>query len=265
MYYHTRQERRVGRLEGKRAIVTGGSRGIGRATVEKFAAEGAAVVFLDLDSDDGARVVREIGSERVSFVRADVTREADVSRAVGAAAGRHGTVDILVNNAGINAYYDAAVMTEADWDSVFAVDLKGAWLCCKHVLPIMRRARRGSIVNIASIHARLTIAGMFPYAAAKSGLVGLTRGLALDCGPDNIRVNAVLPGYTRTRLVDEWLARQPDPCAAEATVLAVHPMGRIATPAEIANLIAFVASDEASAITGASLAADVGLGIRFAS
>jgi NAD(P)-dependent dehydrogenase (short-subunit alcohol dehydrogenase family) len=106
---------------------------------------------------------------------------------------------------------------------------------------------------------------MFPYAAAKSGLVGLTRGLALDCGPDNIRVNAVLPGYTRTRLVDEWLARQPDPRAAEATVLAVHPMGRIATPAEIANLIAFVASDEASAITGASLAADCGLGIRFAS
>jgi NAD(P)-dependent dehydrogenase (short-subunit alcohol dehydrogenase family) len=255
----------VGRLEGKAAIVTGGSRGIGRATVEKLAAEGAGVVFLDLDAGEGERVAKEIGNDRVSFVRADVTREGDVARAVGVAAERHGTVDVLVNNAGINAYFDAAAMTEADWDSVFAVDLKGAWLCCKHVLPIMRRARRGSIVNIASIHARLTIAGMFPYAAAKSGLVGLTRGLALDCGRDNIRVNAVLPGYTRTRLVDEWLARQPDPRATEATVLAVIPMGRIASPAEIANLIAFVASDEASAITGASLAADCGLGIRFAS
>jgi NAD(P)-dependent dehydrogenase (short-subunit alcohol dehydrogenase family) len=147
---------------------------------------------------------------------------------------------------------------------VFAVDLKGAWLCAKHVLPSMRERRRGSIVNIASIHANLTIAGMFPYAAAKSGVVGLTRSLALDSAPYGIRVNAVLPGWTRTHLVEEWFAMQPDPGAAEESVLKAHPLGRIASPAEIANLVAFVASDEASAITGASLAADCGLGVRFA-
>ena len=147
---------------------------------------------------------------------------------------------------------------------MFAVDLKGAWLCAKHALRPMKRAGRGSIVNIASIHATLTMAGMFPYAAAKSGLVGLTRSLALDYAPLGIRVNAVLPGWTRTRLVEEWFAMQPDPGAAERHVLAVHPLRRIATPAEVANLVAFVASDEASAVTRAALAVDCGLGVQFA-
>jgi NAD(P)-dependent dehydrogenase (short-subunit alcohol dehydrogenase family) len=154
-------------------------------------------------------------------------------------------------------------MTEAQWEQVFAVDLKGAWLCAKHVLPSMRARRSGSIVNIASIHATLTIAGMFPYAAAKSGLVGLTRSLALDCAPLGIRVNAVSPGWTRTHLVEEWFGLQPDPAAAEAGVMKAHPMRRIATPAEIANVVAFVASDEASAMTGASVSVDCGLGIQF--
>jgi NAD(P)-dependent dehydrogenase (short-subunit alcohol dehydrogenase family) len=147
---------------------------------------------------------------------------------------------------------------------VFDVDLKGAWLCAKYALQPMKRAGRGSIVNIASIHASLTIAGMFPYAAAKAGLLGLTRSLALEYGPAGIRVNAVLPGYTRTRLVEEWLRTQPDPAEMERRVIALQPLRRMAAPSEIANLVAFVASDEASAITGASLAADCGLGIMFA-
>jgi NAD(P)-dependent dehydrogenase (short-subunit alcohol dehydrogenase family) len=155
-------------------------------------------------------------------------------------------------------------MREDEWDRVCGVDLKGAWLCAKYALRPMTRAGRGSIVNIASIHATLTIRGMFPYAAAKAGLVGLTRSLALEYAASGIRVNAVLPGYTRTRLVEEWLARQPDPAEAERRVLTSIPLGRIATPAEIANLVAFVASDEASAITGASLAADGGLSVRYA-
>jgi NAD(P)-dependent dehydrogenase (short-subunit alcohol dehydrogenase family) len=253
----------MGRLDSKTAFVTGGARGIGRAIVEKFVGEGAWVRFIDLDEEAGNRVAQAVGAG-ASFRRADVTVEADVQHAIEELVRERGAIDILVNNAGINAYFDAAAMTEAEWDHVFAVDLKGAWLCTKHALRAMKPARRGSIVNIASIHANLTMAGMFPYAAAKSGLVGMTRSLALDVGPSGIRVNAVLPGWTRTRLVEDWFAMQPDPRAAEASVLAVHPMGRIATPAEIANLVAFVASDEASAITGASLPIDGGLGIRFA-
>jgi NAD(P)-dependent dehydrogenase (short-subunit alcohol dehydrogenase family) len=256
----------MGRLAGKVALVTGGARGIGRAIVEKFAADGASVTFLDLDDEGGRRAARDLAAAgpRVEFRRADVTEEADVRRAIEEVAAAQGSIDVLVNNAGVNAYFDATEMTEAEWDRVFAVDLKGAWLCAKHALRAMKRAGRGSIVNIASIHATLTIPGMFPYAAAKSGIVGLTRSLALDYAPMGIRVNAVLPGWTRTRLVEEWFAMQPDPAEAERRVVSVHPLRRIATPAEIANLVAFVASDEASAITGAALAADCGLGIQFA-
>ncbi|PYQ47641.1 MAG: short-chain dehydrogenase [Acidobacteria bacterium] len=254
------------RLAGKVAVVTGGAQGIGRAIVGKLAEEGARVSFLDRDEAAGAATARELGGgpASVTFTRADVTREDEVAAALAQVVRRHGGLDVLVNNAGVNAYFDAAAMTEAEWDAVFAVDLKGAWLCCKHALPAMKRAGAGSIVNIASIHATLTMAGMFPYAAAKAGLVGLTRSLALDAARAHIRVNAVLPGWTRTRLVEEWFRMQPDPAEAERRVLAVHPLGRLSTPLEVANLVAFVASDEASAITGAALAVDGGLSARFA-
>jgi NAD(P)-dependent dehydrogenase (short-subunit alcohol dehydrogenase family) len=256
----------MGRLAGKVAFVTGGARGIGHAIVEKFAAEGASVTFVDVDDPPGGQAADALSAAgaQVRFYHADVTVESDVERAVAAVVDARGTIDVLVNNAGINAYFDATEMTEAEWDRVFAVDLKGAWLCAKHVLRTMKRAGRGSVVNIASIHASLTIAGMFPYAAAKSGIVGLTRSLALDYAPLGIRVNAVLAGWTRTRLVEDWFAMQPDPADAERRVLAAHPLRRIAAPSEVANLVAFVASDEASAITGAALAVDCGLGVQFA-
>jgi len=254
------------RLGGKIAVVTGGAQGIGRAIVEKLAREGARVTFVDRDVEGGASTARALGADGIAadFLPADVTRESEVAAAIGQVVAKAGGLDVLVNNAGVNAYFDATEMTEAQWDAVFAVDLKGAWLCAKHALPAMKRARGGSIGNIASIHASLTIAGMFPYAAAKSGLVGLTRSLALDYAPANIRVNAVLPGWTRTRLIEEWFRLQPDPAEAERKVLAVHPLGRLSTPMEVANLVVFVASDEASAITGAALAVDGGLGARFA-
>ena len=257
----------MGRLNQRTAFVTGGARGIGRAIVEKFAAEGAAVTFVDVDDAEGRRTADEVsaGGAGVAFRRADVTSEADVRTAVEDTIERHGALDILVNNAGINAYFDATQMSQDEWDRVFAVDLKGAWLCAKYALRPMTRAGRGSIVNIASIHSHLTIAGMFPYAAAKAGLLGLTRSLAMEYAPRGIRVNAVLPGYTRTRLVEEWMARQPDPVETERRTLRNHPLGRIATPAEVANVVSFLASDEASAMTGASVAVDCGLGVMFAS
>lgn len=256
----------MGRLGGKVALVTGAARGIGRAIAGRFVDEGAAVGVVDRDGAAAAAAASELRATggRAAFVEADITREAEVVRAVEAVTTALGRIDVLVNNAGVNAYFDATTMTETEWEAVFAVDLKGAWLCAKHVLPAMRAAQAGVIINIASIHATLTMPGMFPYAAAKSGLVGLTRSLALDYAPYGIRVNAVSPGWTRTHLVEEWFARQPDPAAAEASVLRAHPMGRIASPVEVANLVLFVASDEASAITGASLAVDCGLGVRFA-
>ena len=257
---------RVKRLDGKIAIVTGGARGIGRAIVETFAAEGAAVAAFDVDdrgAQDAARDLTGRGLD-VEAHGVDVTTERSVAEGVRRVLDRRGRVDVLVNNAGVNAYFDATTMTLDEWQSVFAVDLTGAWLCAKHVLPGMVARGHGAIVNIASIHASLTIAGMFPYAAAKSGLVGLTRSLALDYAPRGIRVNVVSPGWTQTHLVEEWFARQPDPHAAKSAVVGAHPLRRIASAQEIANVVAFVASDEASAMTGAEISVDCGLGARFA-
>jgi len=201
------------------------------------------------------------GPAPVEFVHCDVTSEVEVERAMASASERFGTVDILVANAGIDVPYDATTMSEQEWESFFAIDLKSVWLCAKHALPRMRAQRRGAIVNIASIHAFVTSTGKFPYAGAKSAVVGLTRSLALDEAKHGIRVNAVCPGYTRTRMLG--LEASKDPAATEREMASIHPLGRIGEPIEIANVVAFLASDEASFITGASILVDGGLSARF--
>lgn len=251
------------RLAGQHVLVTGGARGIGEAIVEKALGDGARVSFVDVETAAAAALVARLDAgARLFFRPADIRSADEIGRAVAAARDALGPVTGLVNNAGRNAYADPVAMTEAQWDDVFSVDLKSAWLVARAVLPDMIAARRGSIVNIASIHAEMTYPGMFPYAAAKSGLVGLTRSLALEMGPHQIRVNALSPGYTETALVAEFFARSaPD---LRAKVLAAHPMGRLAQPREIANCAVFLLSDEASFVTGANWRADGGLGARFA-
>jgi NAD(P)-dependent dehydrogenase (short-subunit alcohol dehydrogenase family) len=253
------------RLNSKTAFVTGAGRGIGRAIVRKLAAEGAAVVLAEIDAASGEAACAELSATgaKAVFLRTDITREEDVQRAVEQTVNAFGRLDILVNNAGKNFYYEATSMTEAEWDNAMDVDVKGAWLCSKYAIPHMLAAGGGSIVNIASIHARITAPGHFPYAAAKSAVVGLTRSLALDYAPHNIRVNAICPGWVRTDLVQGWLDMQPDSAETEARVLSFQPMGRMGTPEEIANFVAFVASDEASFITGAELVIDGGMSIQF--
>ncbi len=254
------------RLAGGVALVTGAARGIGRAIAERLAQEGASVALADLDATAGraaADMLQQRGA-KATFIPADVADETAVADAVRLTVAAFGSLSILVNNAGVNAYGDATTLTLDEWERLMGVDLKGAWLCCKYAIPHLCERGGGVIINIASVHARLTTYGMFPYAAAKAGLVGMTRSLALDWGKRNIRVVAVSPGWVRTPQVEAYFRRQPDPEAAEARVVEVQPIGRIGTPEDVANLVAFLASDEARYITGTEIVIDGGISAKFA-
>jgi NAD(P)-dependent dehydrogenase (short-subunit alcohol dehydrogenase family) len=256
-----RQESR--RFAGDTAIVTGGSRGIGRAVVAQLVREGARVAFCGREETLGREVEAALGG-RAAFVPCDVGVEAQVAAMVAASVERFGPPSLLVNNAGVNANFDATTMTEEQWDRFFAVDLKSSWLCAKHCLPHMVSRGEGAIVNVSSIHGTVTLEGFFPYAAAKSGLIGLTRSLALDYGPHGIRVNCVCPGFTRTRLVQESIDRAEDRAEAERRMVAGVALGRMAEPDEIAEVICYLGSRQASYVTGASLLVDGGLTARRA-
>jgi NAD(P)-dependent dehydrogenase (short-subunit alcohol dehydrogenase family) len=238
--------------------------GIGLATVEILLEHGASVAFCARDAELGASIEQRLGSERAKFVRCDVGEEDDVVALVDACAAKLGPPTVLVNNAGVNANFDAREMTSDDWDRFFDIDLKSSWLTAKHVLGHMQDAGGGSIVNVSSIHGFVSLPGFFPYGAAKSGLVGLTRNLALDYGPEKIRVNVVCPGFTRTRLVQESIDLADDKAEAQRRMVAGVALGRMAEPREVAEVIRFLASDEASYVTGASLLVDGGLTARRA-
>jgi NAD(P)-dependent dehydrogenase (short-subunit alcohol dehydrogenase family) len=245
------------------ALVTGAANGIGAAVADRLAADGYDLALLDRESAALAKQSHHLSADVTAFpATVDVRDASQIEHAVTAAADQFGGIDAVVTCAGINAYYDPITLTEEDWNTVFGIDLKATWLTCRATLPFLLESDRAAIVTISSIHAKLTAAGTFPYAAAKAGVEGLTRSLALEYGPRGVRVNAVAPGWTRTRLVDDWLARQKDPDAAMAAVNTAHPLGRIAEPAEVAAVVAFLVSDQARAVTGASFAVDCGLSIR---
>ncbi|MDR5737516.1 MULTISPECIES: SDR family oxidoreductase [unclassified Caballeronia] len=252
----------MNRLAGKVAIITGAGRGIGAAIALAFAREGAAVALAELDIETAkataARIGQETGAEQVLAVPTDVTQSASVKEAVAEAEARLGPVDVLVNNAGINVFCDPLTMTDDDWRRCFAVDLDGVWNGCRAVLPGMVARGRGSIVNIASTHAFKIIPGCFPYPVAKHGVIGLTRALGIEYAPNNVRVNAIAPGYIETQLTLDWWNEQPDPAAARQATLDLQPMKRIGQPHEVAMTAVFLASDEAPFINASCITVDGG-------
>ncbi len=194
----------MNRLASKVAMVTGAGRGIGAAIALAFVREGASVALAELDIDTARataeRIAAETGSKQIVAVHTDVTQSASVKDAVTETEARFGPLDVLVNNAGINVFCDPLTMTDDDWKRCFAVDLDGVWNGCHAVLPGMVERERGSIVNIASTHSFKIIPGCFPYPVAKHGVIGLTRALGIEYAPNNVRVNAIAPGYIETQL-----------------------------------------------------------------
>jgi NAD(P)-dependent dehydrogenase (short-subunit alcohol dehydrogenase family) len=242
-----------GRLEGRVALITGAASGIGAAVVQRFAGEGATVVGLDLNavpqSEWSAR-----GAAR--FVAADVRDEDAVRAAVSSVLQEHEQLDICVNVAGVESFGTALDIDRAEWERVIGVNLTGTFLVCKHVLPVMVAAKRGSIVNFSSVEGLEAIQSQPAYSASKGGVVLLTRNLAIDFGGAGVRVNCVCPGLVRTpmteALFDDGIAEIRD------RFIAQHMLGRPGRPEEIAAAALFLASDDASFVTGHALVVDGG-------
>jgi 3-oxoacyl-[acyl-carrier protein] reductase len=249
----------MSRYAGRVVVVTGGARGIGAATAKRFAGEGASVAVLDLDETAAARTAGDLGAERAIGVGCDVSDAAAVGSAVERVVSELGKVDVLVNNAGITRDNLLFKMTEEDWDLVLGVHLRGAFLMSREVQKHMVPARYGKILNVSSVSA-LGNRGQANYSAAKMGVQGLTRTLALELGPFGINVNAVAPGFIVTEMTDQTARRlkmepeQLQQLNAEAT-----PVRRVGRPEDIAAAAAFLASDEASYITGQTLYVDGGV------
>ncbi len=249
-------------LAGKVGIVTGAAAGIGRAAAEALAAAGAAVVVADVDEARGEKVAAGIAERggRAFFVRADVADDASVSALVEHAVDGLGGLDVAFNNAGVEgAAAPIHEMSPETWEQTIAVDLRGVWSCMRHEVPAMLRRGGGSIVNCSSVAGLVGFPGMAAYVAAKHGVVGLTRTVALECATQGIRVNAVCPGVIDTEMVARVVGGQQE---VEEGLLASEPVGRMGHPEEIADAVVWLCSDRSSFVTGQAIAVDGGFVAR---
>lgn len=255
-----------GRMAGRVALVTGGGGGIGEATGRLFAEEGAAVTLLDADAaaveSSAAGILSAVPGARVQALTGDVTRESDVRRMVDEAAARWGALHTLVNVAGVRVYAPLADADAADWERIIGVNLLGTAHCCKAALPRLRAAGRGTIVNVSSVYGVMGRAGMGQYDTTKAAVLGFTRSLAVEEAPHRIRVNAVCPGGTITPYhVRRAAARGVSEDEMRTQRAGDNLLGRWAEPREVAYPILFLASDESSFVTGATLMVDAGRSI----
>lgn len=249
----------MGRLGGKVALVTGGSSGIGRASVLAFAREGAKVVVADVNVEGGketVRLVKEADGEAI-FVKADVSQAVEVEAMVDKAVETYGRLDCAFNNAGIEGalYVSAADYDEVMWDHVLGINLKGMWLSMKYEIPQMLEQGGGAIVNMASLAGLVGSSVNVAYVASKHGVVGLTKAAAIEYAQKNIRINAVCPGVIRTRMGESLFLGNSD---IESRVVGLHPVGRLGNPEEVAEAVLWLVSDAASFVVGAALSVDGG-------
>ena len=248
------------RFDGKVAVVTGASSGIGEAAAQAFAQAGASVCLVNRDRVRGAHSLRRLldaGADAIS-VQADVSQEDQVRRMIDQVVQRWDRLDVLVNNAGVYLQGDITQTGLDDWEAVLATNLTGAFLCTKHVVPVMARGGKGVIVNVASEAGLVGIRGQVAYNVSKGGMIALTRSCAIDLADAGIRVNCLCPGTTDTPLVADAVNRAPDPTALRRHLEEIRPLKRLGSPDEIAQGVLFLASEEAGYATGAVLSMDGG-------
>ncbi|MCH2210916.1 MAG: SDR family oxidoreductase [Fuerstiella sp.] len=251
-------------LSGHVVIVTGAGSGIGKETALLAAREGASVVVAEVDPEKGMAADNEIlesGGQSI-FIKTDVADEVCVAAMVAQTLEAFGRVDSLVNNAGIDLEGPTTSFSQENWKRVIDVNLGGTFLCSRACLPALRR-QGGSIVNIASVHASFGFAGAAAYDASKGGMVSLTRSLAVENAPDQVRVNAICPGYIDTPLWENFLAQESDPERIDRITRVSHPLRRRGTPLDIAQAVRFLISNESTWITGSTLVVDGGMGAQF--
>ena len=250
----------TGKLDQKVAIVTGAGTGIGRATAELFASEGAAVVVAERNGPAARQTASAIEAfgGRALAIPADVSVAAQARRIVDETLERFDTVDVLVNNAGVELKKPVEETTEEEWDHVLATNLKSAFLMSKYVIPILKEKRRGTVVMNSSVGYFIAAPNSAAYGASKAGMMALARGMALELAPYNIRVNAVCPGVIDTPMNERNLSRADDPEAMRRSWFDVTPLNRLGKPLDVAKAMLFLASEDSGFITGIPLIIDGG-------
>jgi NAD(P)-dependent dehydrogenase (short-subunit alcohol dehydrogenase family) len=253
-------------LSNKVAIVTGGAKGIGLASAECMLRQGAEVMIVDWSREAAFAAVKSLTavSKGVDSVAADISSVADVEKAIQATLDRFGGVDVLVNNAGIQTFGDPVTTTEEVWDKTMNVNLKGHWLMSKYAIPEMLKRGKGSIVNVSSVQGLASQKNVVAYSTSKHAMIGLTRSMAVDMASRNVRVNCVCPGTVNTPMIQGIIELDTDPDKLKRILDKMHPLGRIAQPSEIGEVIAFLASDRASFMTGSIVVVDGGLIVPLA-
>jgi NAD(P)-dependent dehydrogenase (short-subunit alcohol dehydrogenase family) len=254
----------MGLLEGKVSLITGSGNGIGRGIALRFAQEGSAVGVLDISPTDCDSVVQEIKcmGGRAIALPADVTQGTQVNSAVSKLVNAFGAVTVLVHNAGVMPEGTIDQTSEAEWDKVFAVNVKGAYLCCREVIPLMREQGGGSIVMMASITGVNGLPGLAAYSGTKGALISMVRAMAIDHARENIRVNSVSPGTIDSPMLHAAVAITPNPDQTRRAFDEVQPRGRVGTIEEVSAVFAFLASDQASYVSGANISVDGGMSIK---